>query len=57
MDDAAAFRLARQIAESDPVLSVYAACEWDELNEDGQRWVAEIVRQAFALAMGGDRHG
>lgn len=36
---------ARRICESDRVLGVYAAPEFDCLSEDGQMWVAAIVQQ------------
>lgn len=49
MDNTAAFLMAHEIAKSDPVLRVYAAPEWDELNDDGKLWIVEIVRQAFTL--------
>ncbi len=42
----AKFRTAIKIVNSDPVLAVFAAPEWDELHEDGKVWIAEIVQQA-----------
>lgn len=37
---------AAAIVGSHPVISAYASCEWDELHEDGQAWIAAIVREA-----------
>ena len=39
-------RLAEEIVNSAPVLAVYAACEWDELDDDGKDWIAAIVAEA-----------
>ncbi len=44
------FERAAMIVESEPVLSTYAACEWDELSEDGRVWLAKIVREASLAA-------
>lgn len=44
------FQKARAIVDSSPVLSVYAACEWNGLDEDGRVWIATIVREAMAQA-------
>lgn len=41
---------AEQIVDSRPVISAFAASEWDELNSDGQVWIAAIVREARAGA-------
>lgn len=38
------------IADSDPVLCTFAAPEWRELSEDGQAWVAAIIRETLARA-------
>jgi hypothetical protein len=43
-------REAEAVVESDPVVSSYASCEWDCLHEDGQLWIAAIVREALARA-------
>lgn len=43
---------ARQIVDSPPVISTYAACEWDEMHADGQVWLAAIVREAARNAGG-----
>ncbi len=43
---------ARQIVDSPPVIHTYAACEWDEMHEDGQVWLAAIVREAARNAGG-----
>ncbi|AYO78346.1 hypothetical protein EBF16_16485 [Sphingobium yanoikuyae] len=40
------FRLAHAIVDSDPVLRIYAATEWDCLNDDGKTWLAVIIREA-----------
>lgn len=37
---------ARTVVGSDPVIRVFAACEWDELHDDGKVWLATIVREA-----------
>ncbi len=44
--------LAEAVVNSAPVLAVFAACEWDELHEDGRQWVAAIIREAFAQKSG-----
>jgi hypothetical protein len=44
--------VARQIVDSSPVIHTYAACEWDEMHEDGQVWLAAIVREAARNAGG-----
>lgn len=41
---------ARQIVDSPPVISTYAACEWGEMHEDGRVWLAAIVRKAARKA-------
>ena len=43
---------ARHIVDSPQVISTYAACEWDEMHEDGQVWLAAIVREASRSAGG-----
>jgi len=40
-------RFAQAIVDSDPVLRVFAACEWDELRDDGKEWTAVIIREAL----------
>lgn len=40
-------RMAQQICDSEPVITTYAACQFDELSADGQAWLAVIVREAF----------
>jgi hypothetical protein len=40
------FALAEAIVDSDPVIGVYAACEWDCLSDDGKVWIAAIVAEA-----------
>ena len=44
------YAFAAHIVDSLPVLNVFAACEWNELSNDGQVWVTEIVRQTVAHA-------
>lgn len=44
--------IARQIVGSPLVIHPYAACEWDEMHEDGQVWLAAIVREAARNAGG-----
>lgn len=46
MVDTQAFVAAKAIVNSEPVLSVYAACEWEELSDDGKQWIAAIVAAA-----------
>lgn len=43
---------ARQVVDSPPVIHTYAACEWDEMHENGQVWLAAIVREAARNAGG-----
>jgi hypothetical protein len=38
---------AKEIADSDTVLGVFAAPEWDELADDGKDWVTAIVRETL----------
>jgi hypothetical protein len=45
-------REAHAIVESDEVLRIFAASEWDELSEDGQVWIAAIVKLAQERARG-----
>lgn len=42
--------LAESIVDSHPVLSTFAACEWDCLNDDGKLWIAAIIRETLARA-------
>lgn len=42
----AELEMAKAIVNSNPALLVFAACEWDELNRDGQDWIAVIIREA-----------
>lgn len=56
MTDAKTFATAEAIVNSRPVLSVYAACQWEELSDDGKQWIATIVAAAqspvsFALSL------
>lgn len=39
---------ARSVANSDSVMAVYAAPEFDELSEDGQSWIEAIVNEAVS---------
>lgn len=48
----AEMEVARQVVDSPPVIHTYAACEWDEMHEDGQVWLASIVREAARNAGG-----
>ncbi|PZO77058.1 MAG: hypothetical protein DI640_01360 [Sphingomonas taxi] len=43
---------ARQIVDSPPVISTYAACAWDEMHDDGQVWLGAIIREAARKAGG-----
>jgi len=38
--------IAQQIVDSEQVISVYTAIEWDEMDPAGQTWLAAIVREA-----------
>lgn len=44
------FAEAEAIANSAPVAGVYAAPEWDEMNDDGKCWLAAAVRETLARA-------
>lgn len=46
-------RIAQEIVDSDPVISVYASCEWDELHDDGKLWIAAIVAETRRRAAEG----
>lgn len=39
---------AEHVVNSEPVLKVYTACEWSDLNEDGQVWIQAIVDETRA---------
>lgn len=39
---------AERIVNSGPVISIFAACEWDEWHDDGKQWIAGIVRETIA---------
>lgn len=43
---------AETIVDSHEVLSVFAACEWDCLGDDGKVWIAAIVKLAQDRARG-----
>lgn len=43
----ALFALAQLINDSDALMKVYAAPEWDELSDDGKQWVAALVRETL----------
>lgn len=42
---------AAKINDSDALMSVYAAPEWECLSEDGQQWVAALVRETLAMGV------
>lgn len=46
-------RIAREIVDSSRVLRTFAACEWDELTDDGKHWISAIVQEAQARAVTG----
>jgi len=48
------FPLAERITNSEPLMSVYCAIEWDELDEGGQEWISAIVRETLACAAAGN---
>lgn len=39
--------LAQEITDSWAVSTVYAAPDWDELSDEGQQWVAALVRETM----------
>lgn len=48
------FQLAPQIVNSKPVIGTFAACEWDELDDNGKVWIAKIVQSACEYADAAD---
>ncbi|BCA57696.1 hypothetical protein [Sphingomonas sp. HMP6] len=44
------FSTAEAVADSEPVIAIYAAPEWYELGEDGKAWIAGIIRETLARA-------
>jgi hypothetical protein len=40
--------LAQSINDSEAVMAVFAAPEWDELSDDGRPWVCALVRETMA---------
>jgi len=49
---AADMTIARQIVDSEQVISAFTASEWAEMDPDGQTWLAAIVREAVQNAGG-----
>lgn len=47
----AIYREARDIADSDHVMSVYAAPEFGELNDDGKEWIIAIIEETKARTL------
>lgn len=47
LPSAALWDLCASVVDSTPVLSVYASCEWEELNDDGRTWICAIVQEAL----------
>lgn len=39
--------MAKEIIDNAPVIYIFAASEWDEMNEDGKLWLTAIVREAY----------
>lgn len=39
---------AQDIVDNSPVINVFAACEWDCMNDDGKVWLAAIVQETLA---------
>lgn len=39
--------LAQEINDSAPLMAVYSAPEWGELSDEGQQWVAALVRETM----------
>ena len=48
VDRQAIYREARAIADSDHVMAVYAAPEFDELSDDGKEWIVAIIEETKA---------
>lgn len=48
--DAAFYAVAQSIVDSDPVTSIYTACEWDCLDCNGRDWVIAIIRETLRRA-------
>lgn len=48
VDRHAIYREARDIADSDRVMGVYAAPEYEELSDDGKEWIVAIVEETKA---------
>ncbi|AOH83646.1 hypothetical protein AWL63_06320 [Sphingomonas panacis] len=48
------FPLAERITNSEPLMRVYCAIEWGELDEGGQEWISAIVRETLACAAAGN---
>ncbi len=44
--------IAQRIVDSEQVISAHTASEWDEMDLDGQTWLAAIVREAARKAGG-----
>lgn len=42
--------LAESINDSPPLMSIYAAVEWDELSDDGKEWVGALVAETLNRA-------
>lgn len=49
--------LAADIVDSNPVISIFAAVEWDCLNDDGKEWIIAIVRETVRRCTAGGSHG
>jgi len=44
------YRLTQEICDSDAVMGVYAAPEFDSLNDDGKIWLCSIVAETLHRA-------
>lgn len=51
VSDMALARQARAIANSDAVMGIFAAPEWEELHDDGKEWIIGIVRETIARSV------
>lgn len=49
--------IAAAINDSDPLMAIYAAPEWDCLHDDGKLWVAALVRETIARWEAGEIGG
>jgi len=51
MTEAEIRNLAQSINDSDAMMAIFAAPEWDELGDDGKEWVCGLVRETLRHAV------